>query len=734
MGDLRHFLIQSVPDKIDTGLLLAGLGNLPFITYHDLFTGSTIIITESGRLDERFSNIGISVKEMDMNIEFGSDLIHLQIMAKEEQKRYDPNREESQTNEIYRLFKCRTKAFTAFYPASQQYLNSMKDDIEDRISRMEVRATKSMPAGTISSNRDSVHSDLYYGSGQKKLLLSMLENVNESMISRGVSYKVSMIMENNEHSQDIIAYIKSKTVVLKAGTIKANDVNSLHHIMKDLNGVPLPYQNASRLLWISGRTMHNAQISTSRPRSSGEISIGSYLDSAITDTGEEVGIERCIFNLGTIITGVPGTGKTMVAKHILSQFPNRDNKSIVIISPTAEWNGFCSEFSIKTIDMSSSSLRLNFFRCEGGSPQKFYEDLALLIASASNAGPYRNAIEKCLLSAFKKVYSRSADPDPADVYSEIEDAIIDQHAKRTTSSIKYTKHGENIKSSLENLRLVLMKPQFAYSGGMSFRELVKNGTVFDLSNISNSMKPLFYAFILNQVYSITDEFDTKGDNELRSIICVEEAHLIFGGEEDSAATMDLRQRIQNFRKKGIGLFLITHNVTDINPGIRRLCQIKMYFRQSPDTAKYASNDMIFAEDDYIKATGMFKTLGQRICALSYIETTKGEKVPVNSMLVKIPRYTEARVAAVEHETPAINKDTAVFIKDAEGQKEYNAELYYLNEKMHIINLKGNSLVIQNLLQGKRYKLIMLGERKRDNREFTIIGGSENTITLQAEAK
>ena len=210
---------------------------------------------------------------------------------------------------------------------------------------------------------------------------------------------------------------------------------------------------------------------------------------------------------------------------------------------------------------------------------------------------------------------------------EIEEAVIDQHGKRTQNSIKYTKHGENIRSSLENLRLMLMKPQFAYCGGISFRELVKSGAVFDLSNVSNSMKPIFYAFILNQVYCITDEFDTKGDSELRSVICVEEAHLIFGGEDESAATMDLRQRIQNFRKKGIGLFLITHNVTDINPAIRRLCQIKIYFRQSPDIAKYASNDMIFGEDDYIRASGMFKTLGQRICALSYIEIVNSEKDP-----------------------------------------------------------------------------------------------------------
>ena len=731
MENLKHFLIQSLPDKVNTELLLSGLGNLPFIVYHDLFTGSTIIASENPTLHERFSSIGISTKQMDMSIEFDKELIHLQIMAKEQPKRYEIVKEENTTNEIYRVFKCRAKIFTTFYPTNQSYINSMKDDIEDRISRMDVRATKSIPADIASSSRDSVHNDLYYGSGQKKLLLSMLENVNESLISRGVSYKVSVIIEKNEHLQDLIAYIKSKTIVLKASTIKAKDINSMHQMLKNLDGVPLPYQNASRLLWISAKTMQNTTLSTFRPRSSGEISIGNYLDSAILDTGEEVSIEKCIFNLGTIITGVPGTGKTMVAKHIISQLPNKGNNSIVIISPTEEWNGFCSELGIKTIDMSSHSLRLNFFKCEGPALQKFYEDLALLIASASNAGPYRNAIEKCLLAAFSKVYSRSTDPDPADVYYEIEEAIIDQHAKRTQNSIKYTKHGENIRSSLENLRLMLMKPQFAYSGGISFKDLVKSGAVFDLSNVSNSMKPIFYAFILNQVYSITDEFDTNGDNELRSVICVEEAHLIFGGEDDSAATIDLRQRIQNFRKKGIGLFLITHNVTDINPGIRRLCQIKIYFRQSPDTAKYAANDMIFMEDDYLRATGMFKTLGQRICSLSYIEIINGEKVPVNSMLVKVPRYLGMPTVPKEQEPITRSNDTTIIIQGA--GKESDIELYYLEEKIFSERVNG-ILVIPNLLQDKKYKVIVLGEKKRDNKAFVIIGGSKNIITLQAEPK
>ena len=579
--------------------------------HHDLFAGDTNLICEDEGLPTKLSNIGISIKPSSI-LDFKKDLLYLQIIAKDEPKKYEPKKEDVEELGMYQIFRHTAKVFTTFMPTSQSYSNAIKSEIEDKISKIDVRATKNL-TNWMGQGRDSVHNELYYDSDKKKLLLAILENVNDSILSRGASYKVGIAIENDGNSNDLVSYIKSNTSVLSERKIKANGMQGLYSTIMHADGIPIPYAKASKLVWLSHKIRKNRSLITSKPRSVGQIKIGKYIDSAITQTEHEIGIDRCMFNLGTLITGVPGTGKTMTAKQILSQFPSNGNKSIVIISPTTEWNDFGKNLGIKVIDLSDSSMRINLFKCEGASVQKFYEDLAMLIASASNAGPYRSSIEKCLLAAFAKVYSKSIDPDPQEVYQEIENAIIEQHAKRTNLSVKYTKHGENIKSSLENLRLILMKRQFAYPGGLNFRNLIKAGAVFCLSNISNSMKPLFYAFILNQVYSISDEFDVNGDNEVRSIICVEEAQLIFAGEEESAATTDLKQRIQNFRKKGIGLILITHNITDINPSIRRLCQIKIYFRQSPDIAKFAANDMIFEEEDYLKVAGMLKRLLARGC-------------------------------------------------------------------------------------------------------------------------
>jgi hypothetical protein len=154
----------------------------------------------------------------------------------------------------------------------------------------------------------------------------------------------------------------------------------------------------------------------------------------------------------------------------------------------------------------------------------------MLIASASNAGPYKNSLEKALLAAFHKVYKLVKDPDPQEVYEAIEEAIIEQHGKRTNVGVKYTKHGENTMAALENLRLMLSRPEFAQRNGIDFSKLVKSGVVFDLSEVSNNMKTFFYALILNQVYNIADTFAEDGDDKLRLLIVLEEAQLAFGDE------------------------------------------------------------------------------------------------------------------------------------------------------------------------------------------------------------
>ncbi len=64
---------------------------------------------------------------------------------------------------------------------------------------------------------------------------------------------------------------------------------------------------------------------------------------------------------------------------------------------------------------------------------------------------------------------------------------------------------------------------------------------------------------------------------------------------------------------------------------------------------------------------------------------------------------------------------------ANGELRY--ALYYLGEKIAHGTVHGAEICEDGLLEGKTYRLAILGEKRRDNQEFEIIGGSENTVAI-----
>jgi hypothetical protein len=191
--------------------------------------------------------------------------------------------------------------------------------------------------------------------------------------------------------------------------------------------------------------------------------------------------------------------------------------------------------------------------------------------------------------------------------------------------------------------------------------------------------------------------------------------------------------MQDFRKRGICMMLVTHNVTDIDDTLRRLCQIKMYFRQNSDIAKYAANDLIFSEKDFTEVADKLKTLGQRICALNHINQIGTSKNPTSSIFMKASEqnHTQAPMPSLAN-NESRNKTTIVSLFKADGSPAacFKAEVRYVHEVLfsgytdEAGHIKSNAI-----LDGKKCELIIYGEKRKDNRLFYIIGGEESIIKL-----
>ncbi len=621
----------------------------------------------------------------------------------------------------------------SFVPARREYLHLVKKKVEHELSGKELRLTKFVGEALAASSSGSIQTELYYGSEERKLMLSMLNTINEAMIENGISYLVSIIISSP--SEKAMQYLKSRAFILESFSLGATDLSSAFYESPKLSALPFSRRHSSQMLNFSERIRTKSAVPTAFSKSHGEVILGTYIDSSLYDTGEDVQMPRENLNLGLIISGLPGTGKSLAAMSILRQVMGAERPLSAVISPTGEWNATGKGLGMEVVTIYGEGFPINFFRC---SPQinveRFYENLAMLMASASGAGPYCGPMEKCLLAAFRKVYAKTLDPDPTEVYNEIEEVVIERHAKRSNTGIKYTKHGENIIAGLESLRLMLFKRQFAYPGGTDFLGLLRKGVVFDLSLASNNMKPFFYALILNQVYGFADTLNILGDNALRMFICIEEAQLIFDDEEQSAASLDLRQRIQDFRKKGICLVLLTHSVNDIGVGIRRLCQTKLYFRQSSDSVRHAVNDLVFDQELSEAVADRLKTLEQRTCAASYMTINNGSKEPASPIFIRLPKINQQLGTPPDAMPSDKAKERATLItltgRDGNPASGYKVELLYVGERIFSgASDQSGRISIDGLLNGKCYKLSVLGARKKDTKSFFILGSENHSIRL-----
>jgi len=736
---LQSYVIKSLPKGEDYQSLVNSFLGSQLMLVNDFAKSKSLIITDDTGLCTRMRNCvpGFDCAEDELpKLENPEALIVFSSGIRSAEKG-DKVEVIPLFSELYGLLAGQdVRLCLSLVKADPRHLHFVKERVEEALSTKGVRLTTS--SGGRGAEAHSLHSELFYGSDERSTLTSMLEMIGEISALNGSSYKVMLIMDGDK--RELRDFLKSKVLVINSTKLGRMGFNELYNSVKDVDAIPLDYKSIGQLLFFSNSISRRARIATQEPHENQKgMEIGTFLKDSISESRFAIRIDKSTLNLGAIITGLPGTGKTFAAMSLLSKLskPEKNKTSTVIITPTKEWGEFARLHGLPIVKIYGSGIPINFFRCANENlKDKFSENLAMLIASASSAGPYQSSLEKCLLAAFRRIYSRELCPDPVELYGQIEEVVIEQHAKRSNTGVKYTKHGENIKAALQNLRLMLFRPEFASTIGIDLNEIFQSGVVFDLSDVSGNMKQLFYALILNQLYAFLDTFDEKGNEMLRIEIALEEAQLIFSPDEDSPAVIDLKQRIQDFRKRGIGLMLITHSVTDITPSIRRMCQNKFYFRQSADLAKYALQDLGLDSAD-MDALSRIRNLEQGCCALLYLENEEMQKLPQGPVFAKIYGKIEANPNALG-KTLELQKSNlicgctvALINNENKPIQNQKIELSYLGETFATGQTDNSGEIkFEGLILGKRYTCTVMGAKKKELREYRIIPEPEKKIILQ----
>ncbi len=729
----KLFKVASCPSKqLDKQVLLEHIGRNPFGIIYSFSDATTNILLGSGNpyelrlgIESAISGLEFEESEAEVNPSYKTAFFTFY-------KSIEVFRA-SLLSDIFSTGIYEGMLGLVFIPVYGQELEKGKKAIERILENSPSRVSFSSKTLLGNSKGDSYSEqhEVFSSSEETIMLKEALDEINRSVISNGMAYKISIFYNVPEPSEARLEqYLDSKFLLFKKEQAKVSAVGETFEISKRLASIPFGAIMASELIGFYGNVGISYVISSRAICNSEGIMLGTPSYSFGGNQGK-VRIDKKFFNLGFIVSGLPGSGKTSEAMGIISQLNSDETipkTKIVVLAPTNEWSEFGYANKMNVVRLCNDRTPINFFKPPKGVDRgHFYQDLAMLIASASESGPYQKPLEKCLLNAFRRYYGTHDETDPTKLFNEIEESIIELHGKRTNVGVKYTKHGENIKSSLEGLIEILQFKEYSGTEGLDIEKAIDQGLVFDVSAISVQMKVFFYALILNQIYALASKFALDGDDKLRLLICVEEAQMLFK-DPKSATVIDLKSRIQDFRKLGVGLMLLVHSVTDIDSGIRRLCQLKLYLKQSPDVAETAAEDLIFynVEDDDVIAK--LKHLESGTGALNYIIERNGIKTNPDTVFVKtIPHqnliapavYPSASSAEETEKSP----NTWIIIVPVSKKLPEYCRIRFLGAFMLELTVDPeNPKVEANLVKDREYAIEFLNDKRKVISSGKFIGG------------
>lgn len=137
---------------------------------------------------------------------------------------------------------------------------------------------------------------------------------------------------------------------------------------------------------------------------------------------------------------------------------------------------------------------------------------------------------------------------------------------------------------LEKYRLFGMRGPKAFKGHVvkelpEISEILRTGegTVIDLSSVSETDERV--GNVAKALDRILEHFQGEADSEdLRLFLVIEEAHLWTSKDVPKEAANFLDRVVRLLRKKGIGVMLVSHKISDFNPAMRSSMNISIAFR------------------------------------------------------------------------------------------------------------------------------------------------------------
>ncbi len=515
------------------------------------------------------------------------------------------------------------RLLVTFHPAAEEEVVREIEGCEKTISSSErgARSGVSMdvPAFlTPKMTSESRDKKLYKDTLRAAYTSERLTMLNKSLVTGDSIFRVAAVGFGGD--QEIIKQQFFTKFPVYQLSLKQNEVDSLNYGIPIDRGEIISGEYAGGLILFTSDTAPENIVVDIPPIQQifrEGVFLGNEMLKGVNLTEKKIRFHKSAFNVHSEISGMQGMGKTTLAT-MLADYALEEKVGTVVLTPDSEWSRLGREKKDIIIVPFRKNPPINLIQRPRDVPADiFYQNLSILLSSAAGAGPYTRPLRSVLLNAFTKLYGENPDPSLSEVYTAIDDAIEEMFGlvNWKTGEKTFDKYGQNLRSSMEAFRQILLKDNYRVREGIRIDDCIRQGCVFDLSGVSDLIRPLIYAFLLSQIFSrVMVRFDEKGDMDPRLLIIVEEAHLVFREERhhretgEEEATRELESRLGQLRQRGVGVMLITHFINQLAEGVRRHTQSRFVFKQDSIGAEDAVKDLAFDPMKEIQDPAMTRLL------------------------------------------------------------------------------------------------------------------------------
>ena len=313
MQHSKWFKVESIPNKeLDAGNLFECVGSNQFAILFDLGTKETFMML-TGAPDSAARRIRILVPGLKLSEKPNSlDSPERLRLAAVYRKPGMENPRPLPLGEIMDI--CDAGKFCIiFCPSPESEIGRSKREINRILGGSETKNSTSVSSGFWARSTNTKQMDVFKGSEERLMLVSILESLDNALLTNGLAYRVHLAFSD---SAEINEYVQNRFAVLwsegRQCGLGAAATSAWHHFHFSTGT-----EYCRHFISFSGWTPVNYNIRTLQPRRSDGIPIGNYLKDGVAETGLTIRVEGSTLNMGILLTGLPGSGKTMEAMSIM---------------------------------------------------------------------------------------------------------------------------------------------------------------------------------------------------------------------------------------------------------------------------------------------------------------------------------------------------------------------------------------------------------------------------------